>query len=52
MFWAVMSVVIAYRIYNQTEIRQSANMEFPIGAGMGPDLMTRNGEQNFRQLQQ
>ena len=46
------SEVVAYAICIQNEDQEVANVELPIGAGMGPDLMARNDEQNFRQLHQ
>ena len=51
-FGTVISVMIAYSISIQNEGHDATNMELPIGASMGPDLMTRNGEQSFSQLQQ
>ncbi len=48
----VVSLVIAYAIGIQNDDQEAIGVDLPIGAGMGPDLMTRNGEQSFRQLQQ
>jgi hypothetical protein len=48
----VIGFVVAYTISIQNDDQEVIITDLPIGAGMGPDLMTRNGEQNFRQLQQ
>jgi hypothetical protein len=48
----VISVVVAYVTWIQFEDEEVTIADFQVGSGMGPDLMTRNGEQNFGQLHQ